>query len=103
MLDRAGGILQYYFDVTLQNHIDGAVSCFTDLFLDVVALPDGRCDLLDLDELNAALEQGIITQPMYFIAKSAADLLMHTVPESIHALNQFSHLLFDQLSSLLTP
>ena len=41
-LDENGGIVQYYFDITLENDIrPGGQSSFLDLFLDVVLSPGG--------------------------------------------------------------
>ena len=58
-LDENGGIVQYYFDITLENDIrPGGQSSFLDLFLDVVLSPGGDVYILDRDELAAALSAG---------------------------------------------
>ena len=61
-LDENGGIVQYYFDITLENDIrPGGQSSFLDLFLDVVLSPGGDVYILDRDELAAALSAGEIS------------------------------------------
>ena len=50
-------IVQYYIDITEKNVInDYENSCFYDIFLDIVLLPDGEIFLLDEDELKKAYE-----------------------------------------------
>ena len=62
-LDENGGIVQYYFDITLENDIrPGGQSSFLDLFLDVVLTPGGDVYILDRDELAAALSAGEISR-----------------------------------------
>ena len=72
--------VQYYFDITYENHmeIDGE-SYFDDLYLDVVMLPDGRMFLLDEDELAQALKDHIIDQATYDMARITANNLMDTI------------------------
>lgn len=86
MFDEAGQIAQYYFDVTLVNRIDGANSSFDDLFLDVVVNPDGERELLDADELDAALTAGEITAAQHAAARETARALMRAFPANIAAL-----------------
>lgn len=86
MFDSAGQIVQYYFDVTLVNRIDGANSGFDDLFLDVVVNPDGERELLDADELDGALATGAITAAQHAAAWETARALTRAFPASIAAL-----------------
>ena len=77
MYDTARQPVQAYFDITGENHIlpDGA-SWFTDLFLDVVFMPDGRMHLLDEDELEQALREGVVTRAQYDAAQRQAAALL---------------------------
>jgi len=97
MLDPDGNLYQYYFDITLQNRIAGAASVFDDLFLDVVALPDGRCEVLDRDELDEALASCLITQEQYDMALSQATILMSTLPHRMDELHAFCMRMFEKL------
>lgn len=101
MFDAEGRIVQYYFDVSRQNHIDGENSWFEDLYLDVVLLPDGRIALLDEDELDEAFEEGIIAADEHELAFQTADALMKSIPEARGKLEAFCSgmqaLLFRQL------
>ena len=97
MLDPNGSLYQYYFDITLENRIAGSLSEFDDLFLDVVALPDGRCELLDQNELDEAFASGLITQLQYDMAHSQADMLISALPRRMGDLHAFCMQLFKKL------
>ncbi len=62
MYDETARLVQFYFDVTLGNHIraDGE-SWFTDAFADVVITPGEPPRLLDLDELERARQEGLLS------------------------------------------
>lgn len=87
MFNPAGEIVQYYLDITRQNCLCGADSWFDDLFLDVVALPDGRAVLLDEDELTAALNAEQITPAEANLAQETARQLLTALPHQIDRLS----------------
>ena len=97
MFDPDKNIVQHYFDITLENHLDDQNSYFRDLFLDVVALPDGQVALLDEDELAEALQQGTITQDQYDLAYQTANMLLKEIPKNIDRLNALCYRLLEQL------
>jgi len=89
MFNEREKIIQYYFDVTLENIIDGQDSCFRDLFLDVAAIPERKIELLDRDELEEALAEGIITPEEYGLAVKTAERLMYELPQHWTELQEF--------------
>ena len=98
MVDAEGKITQYYFDITLENCLMGSRdSWFTDLYLDVVLMPDGRLDLLDADELDEALRNGDITEEQHRMACIWAQELMEELPQNLQKLKHFCEKLFEQL------
>lgn len=101
MFDANGAIRQYYFDITRRNHLAGADSFFEDLLLDVVAAPDGRVELLDEDELDAALAAGVITAAEAAAARATAGRLLAEIPSAIGQLEAFCHQLRRKLSPSL--
>lgn len=57
-----GSLLYYYCDIVEFNvNVDENSILVTDLLADVVIHPDGSYQVLDLDELADAYEQGLIT------------------------------------------
>lgn len=76
MFDAAKRLIQFYFDITFENHIlPGGESWCRDAYLDVVVDPDGRARLLDEDELAAALAAGTVTRRMHDQARADAALV----------------------------
>ena len=89
MFDDQGGIVQYYFDITLENILCGRDSYFRDLFLDIAALPEQAMELLDRDELDAALAEDTITKDEYGLALETAEWLMGELPQYWKELHEF--------------
>ncbi len=89
MIDSNGNIVQYYYDITDRNILDGENSRFYDLYLDVVVFPDGNATILDTDELNSALKDGIITKAQYEAATATAEQLLVEVPLNLDELEEF--------------
>ncbi len=89
MYDRDRRPLQYYFDVTRENTIQGRESHFEDLMLDVVLFTDGACGLMDRDELDDALAAGNITPGEHRTACETAQELLDNVPKRVKELETF--------------
>ncbi|MBQ6322409.1 MAG: DUF402 domain-containing protein [Lachnospiraceae bacterium] len=72
-------LFQQYIDITLRNEVgkDGN-AVFYDLLLDVVVLGDGTPQIVDTEELEAALSGGIIRQDMYELARQTAEQVVET-------------------------
>ena len=63
MFDEHRRLVQFYFDVTLENRIlPGGGSWCRDAWADVILEPDGETRVVDLDELEAAAGAGELTQ-----------------------------------------
>jgi predicted RNA-binding protein associated with RNAse of E/G family len=78
MYNQQEEIQQFYFDITQSNTIlPNGESWFYDLYLDIVLLPDGTLFLLDEDELEEALTEGIITKEQYDNAYQWANRILH--------------------------
>jgi uncharacterized protein len=69
MQDPSGAIVQWYIDIVLEHGLDDrGVPYFDDLYLDVVVWPDGRFEVQDADELEAALNAGVISRGQFDLA-----------------------------------
>lgn len=101
MVDARGQIIQFYFDITKQNVLCAEQSYFLDLFLDIVVLSDGRIILLDRDELDMALNEGVISDDDHRLAIQTADTLMREIPVHMKELEAFSYRLLSELSELV--
>jgi predicted RNA-binding protein associated with RNAse of E/G family len=80
VIDTDGKIVQWYFDIV--NHFgvsEEGIPYFEDLFLDVVVLPNGHIHMLDEDELQEALQSGVITENMFQMAHQEANKLVISI------------------------
>lgn len=69
VFDERGQAVQWYIDIIKQHGVtEEGVSWYDDLYLDLVVLPTGEVFLLDEDELEEALQAGVITQQDYDLA-----------------------------------
>jgi len=68
MFDATGQLVQTYIDICLRTGVEDGRIYWEDLFLDLIALPSGEVLLVDEDELEAARDQGEITQAEYALA-----------------------------------
>ena len=72
---------------------------FYDLLLDVVILGDGTPQIVDAEELETALADGVITRDEYELAKRTADEI---VKAWISGKEQIAKQLFEYRNLLLT-
>ena len=79
MYDENENFVQYYFDVTRKNVIQGENSYFEDLFLDVICLGEGKIEILDKNDLDEALAEGSINQKDYDFSVKTAELIIANV------------------------
>lgn len=68
VFDRNGQIVQWYVDICLRNGVENNIPFLDDLFLDVILFPSGLVIEKDKDEIEEALELGIISKDMYALA-----------------------------------
>jgi predicted RNA-binding protein associated with RNAse of E/G family len=99
--DDKGRIVQWYFDIIKKNGIttDGIPYC-DDLFLDIVALPNGEIYTLDEEELLLAYEEGKITVDEYEYANSEGLILRETIRNKRNYLMNTSEAYFSFLRSI---
>lgn len=98
MYDASGAPVQYYFDISQDNTLDGENSRFTDLYLDIVCLPDGRTEIIDQEELDEALAGGIITQQQHALAQHTAQTLQQQIEANFLNLTTFCDALYRELN-----
>ena len=103
MLDAQERIIQYYFDITVENDVyadEGPY--FLDLFLDVVLAPGIGLVTLDADELDAALSEGVIDLPQHALASRVAAEIADALPDREARLEAFCHTQFARLKERIS-
>ncbi|MCR8644384.1 DUF402 domain-containing protein [Paenibacillus sp. N1-5-1-14] len=72
-----GQVLQYYFDIVKSTYLTSeGIPAIDDLFLDLIILPSGEYYIKDEDELEKALQDGVITQEDYILARTELERLL---------------------------
>lgn len=99
MFDETGAPVQYYFDISENNTLDGCNSRFTDLYLDIVCLPDSRTELIDQPDLDQALSDAVITQEQYDLAQHTAQTLQPLIESDFSCLSTFLQTLYTELNA----
>ena len=68
-MDDCGNLVYYYCDIIdVTYHEDKKEYIMTDLLADIKIYGDGKVEVVDLDEIADAMEQGLITQQMAMTA-----------------------------------
>ena len=81
--DADGQVAQWYIDICLQHGVDASgIPWWDDLFLDVVIFPNGECQIIDGEELDAALQSGVIDDSQHRLAWTEATKLVRTIEQN---------------------
>lgn len=91
--DPQENVVQCYIDVLAGEGVDEQGPYMEDCYLDILMLPDGRHELIDVEELEEALQQGQVTQGQYDAAWATARRLE---PELAQVYRRYQKL-FDSL------
>ena len=102
MFDGQGRLFQYYFDLTDGNRVeaDGMV-WFDDLFLDIIHTPGACPRMEDLDELEQALQSGLISRDVFDRTLREGRALTRGLLQREEALRRFCEEQKAQLEPLL--
>lgn len=77
MFNAQGEAVQWYVDICKRIFVDEqGILWYEDLYLDIIFLPGGEIELIDVDELDEALEQGVISDDEYNLAWNEASALL---------------------------
>lgn len=75
-----GEIVQWYIDICLHIGVSAdGTPWMDDLFLDIVVLPSGEIFRLDDEELDEAMQSGIIDERLYHLAREECDKLYASI------------------------
>jgi len=86
-----GQIVIWYIDIIKEYAYDGeGMLYFNDLYLDIVAFPDGTVKVKDMDDLQKALTSGEIDAEVFRLAVNVKDELMNGILKDINAFKEFT-------------
>jgi predicted RNA-binding protein associated with RNAse of E/G family len=88
-LNQDGKLVQWYLDVISAMGVDEVgYPWYDDLYLDVVATPDGWVEIIDGNDLDLALQNKAIDQLMHHHAWKTAERLADELHKGVFALSQ---------------
>ena len=91
MYDNNWNLIQWYFDIERYKcKYDNDIPYNEDLFLDIVVLPDGRFYYLDVDELEEALKNNLISEKEYDMAYITMDKITKMIENNFEKLCNFT-------------
>ncbi|MFL0200116.1 DUF402 domain-containing protein [Exiguobacterium acetylicum] len=97
MFDATGQLIQTYVDICLRTGVEDERIYWEDLFLDLIVLPSGQVLLIDTDELEAAREQGIVSEAEYALAWAEAKRLQKQLQDGSFHLVAHAEVMKQQL------
>lgn len=75
-----GEPVHWYIDIIESWQVDkNGFPYFDDLYLDVITLPNGQVEIIDRDELEAALEARVISRAQYDLAWRVAETVVASI------------------------
>lgn len=102
--DERGELVQWYIDIIGSMGLDArGIPWYEDLYLDIVISPTGEILLLDVDELDEALRQGMISAGEYDLAWSEASRLLTILEADPFPLLSLSEAHLEQLTAAIFP
>ena len=95
-----GDLMLWYIDIAdgYGFAADG-VAVYHDLYLDVVARPNGYARLLDQDELDEVFAEGEISPALHAAAQDAAQKVLHGLLGDLPALSAFCRRLLERMEA----
>ncbi|MGD8190975.1 DUF402 domain-containing protein [Brevibacillus ginsengisoli] len=97
-------IVQWYIDICEQIGKDEReIPWFDDIYLDIRVLPTGEVDVLDADEIEEALSQGVITNDQHEKAWKELNRLLALIRNRSFPLITFSRDHLDWALPLVSP
>lgn len=95
MFDDKHNIIQWYIDISKEVCIDANIPFQKDLYLDIVITSDGKKYILDIDELNIALENNNITRDDYNFALKTLKIVERKYADNFKALKKITQKVYD--------
>ncbi|MDE7261392.1 MAG: DUF402 domain-containing protein [Oscillospiraceae bacterium] len=103
MYDAQERLIQIYFDITGGNRFDDPENpTFEDMYLDVVVNSRGELHVLDRDELDEALAEGVITKEEWDKANAACGQLYAYLEENREGVAALCSRVYQELWEQLT-
>lgn len=101
MFDQSGKLFQIYFDVCDEVHLDKEDSWFTDLIIDVVYDLSGNVIVLDVDELEFAYQNNLISLTQKQKALDVAQRLKYALESHFEDVGKWFEMMYKKVQKNL--
>lgn len=92
MFDPQRQVIQWYIDICHRHWVDDKeVPWWEDLYLDLLVFPEGDCHIVDGDELDEALQAGVIDARLHTLAWDEAQRLQSLIQADAFPLLSLSY------------
>ena len=103
MYDADGQLIQLYFDITDGNCFEDEDNpCFPDMYLDIVVTGTGEIHVIDREDLDWALDNGVITRDQYDHAWKVCDELCQYLEQNKDDVVRFCNREFKKCIAICT-
>ena len=100
MLGKNGEVLLWYIDMIAAQGTDpDGMPYFDDLYLDLVASPDGTVAVDDMDELEEALENHDISKAQFDLAVKTCEKLQNGLLKNLDSLKALTKKCYEEIKS----
>ena len=90
--DPQGQVIQWYIDICHRHWVDEqGMPWWEDLYLDLLVFPNGGCHIVDGDELDEALQTGVIDARLHTLAWDEARRLQTAIEAGAFPLLSLSY------------
>jgi len=97
MYDKEWNTLQYYFDINFKHFLEPGNARRQDIYLDVLALPVGRYELVDEADLKRAQKRGEVSKEQFDFAYAAACEVMDELERDFGCFERMASHCLEQL------
>ena len=93
-------ILKWYFDIAKDSGLtEQGIPYIEDLYLDIILTPSGEIRFIDKEELQEALDRGIVTQDDFDLAYKVADNIINRLQGNLDKIIEFTKKYLELLSN----
>lgn len=97
MLNQNEEIIVWYIDMIASQGMEEGIPFFYDLYLDLIAYPDGTIITDDMDELEDALKNGDISDRLFQLAVDTKEELENTLLSDVKSFERYTMEFIQQL------
>lgn len=97
MYNNKDEVVQYYFDINRSHTLELGKARREDMYLDVLALPDGRCEIVDEEDVVRALKNKKMTEADKDFAYEIANQLISRIQNNFSQFKDLAQFAYQEV------